>query len=207
MGLIHHLKKFFKEKTEEAHLLEKMTKTPEWELKMDDYLERVRRMKRAFVDGKPSVAEPCLLLSVMYSVLFNGKENHFTVDDLEGIYTMLFERFGGGQPLTPIATPFYHMAQDGFWNLKWRNDAYAGLPPSREALEKLVEYGYLHETFYMLLQEPATFFTFNKLIVGEMLGGHVGFGKTELAMYQKMSEAMGLHIDDDEAEAPAQPAS
>ena len=58
-----------------------------------------------------------------------------------------------GEVITPYFKPFYYLQFDGFWHLKGNTDIVKTNRPSPKYIRENVEYAYLDNAFWDLLQE------------------------------------------------------
>lgn len=107
-------------------------------------------VKTQIVAGKKKVAKPILLLAIIQAISENRiiKNEIKYTDELENIYLSLFQKYG--EVPNPMKYPFYHLQSDGFYHIK------GNLPtksPTPKQLKEKIEFAYLDEQFWILLQE------------------------------------------------------
>lgn len=107
-------------------------------------------VKTQIVAGKKKVAKPILLLAIIQAVSEKSiiKNEIKYTDELEKIYLSLYQKYG--EMLSPMKYPFYHLQFDGFYHIK------GYLPtksPTPKQLKEKIEFAYLDEQLWNLLQE------------------------------------------------------
>lgn len=122
------------------------------DLQLDYYKTLFLSVRTQIVKGKKKVAKPIFLISIL-DMIEKGKlkSNHITyTSELEQMYNSLFEIFQ--KPLSPLKYPFYHLITDGFYHIQ------GSLPtksPTPKQLRETVEYAYLDDALWELLQDEA----------------------------------------------------
>lgn len=120
------------------------------ELSLSYYLTLLLSVKTQIVAGKKKVAKPILILAIVKAIsehLLTKNEIRYT-DELEDIYISLFDKYG--EVLSPMKYPFYHMQSDGFYHIKGNLQTKS---PTPKQLRENVEYAYLDEQLWHLLQQ------------------------------------------------------
>lgn len=126
-------------------------------LSLNYYLTLLLSVKTQIIAGKKKVAKPILILAILRAIsehLLTKNEIKYT-DELEDIYIDLFDKYG--KVLSPMKYPFYHMQSDGFYHIK------GNLPtksPTPKQLKEKIEYAYLDEQLWNLLQQEE-----NRLVI------------------------------------------
>lgn len=126
-------------------------------LSLNYYLTLLLSVKTQIVAGKKKVAKPILILAILKAIsekLLTKNEIKYT-DELEDIYIGLFAKYG--KVLSPMKYPFYHMQSDGFYHIK------GNLPtksPTPKQLKEKIEYAYLDDQLWNLLQQEE-----NRLVI------------------------------------------
>lgn len=123
------------------------------------YEDKIDSMRQGSVgrhDGVRIIAKPVLILSIekgIHDGLF--KRNRFDYEEVNSIYETLFRKYffqGRQSNLTPLCYPFYYLRTDGFWHLSWKEHGESATnAPSRAWIGRNVEYAYLDEELWLLL--------------------------------------------------------
>lgn len=133
------------------------------------YKEVLLSMKQNSVHGKSSIAKPILVLSI-----FEGMENHIVEDNKIYAETLLplFEKrclsYGGGH-IPFYYYPFYFLASDGFYHLKWKGAEIKTTSPTAKFIREHVEYAYLDDELWELLQDKAVRDEYTEAIIKRYL--------------------------------------
>lgn len=126
-------------------------------LSLNYYLTLLLSVKTQIVAGEKKVAKPILILAILKAIsenLLTKNEIKYT-DELEDIYIGLYDKYG--KVLSPMKYPFYHMQSDGFYHIK------GNLPtksPTPKQLKEKIEYAYLDDQLWNLLQQEE-----NRLVI------------------------------------------
>ena len=132
-----------------------MFKFYDYEKCLAHYAEEIKSLKQNKLHGAVNIAKPVLVLAVTQLIDDGLLQNNVILltKGLEDRYTKLYEQYDRTGKITRIDYPFYFMLNDGFWNLKW-----IGEPkehenaPWRKFMKDHVEYAYLDEDLWCLLQ-------------------------------------------------------
>lgn len=121
------------------------------------FAKRIMNIRQAKIHGEVIVAKPVLILSLIDGIgenVFTDNEFHLN-DWLEERYLMLMKQYTRSSQfskITGIENPFWHLSSDGFWNLQCRQSRKLESSPSKAWLRDYVEYAYLDESLWVLLQ-------------------------------------------------------
>lgn len=130
-------------------------------LSLNYYKTMLLSVKTLVVGGKRKVAKPILLLAIIHAirnlVITENKVKYS--DELEDIYLKLYEKYG--EQVSPMKYPFYHLVSDGFYHIK--GDLPTKSPTSKQLRER-IEYVYLDEQLWQLLQSESNRIELQKAI-------------------------------------------
>ena len=121
------------------------------------YTKLIMNIRQAKIHGETIVAKPVLLLAVIDGIE-NGefRSNEFRLTDLlEERYLALMRQYRHSSQFdkpTDISNPYWHLQNDGFWFLQYIHELTGGVTPSKKWLKDNVEYAYLDENLWFLLQ-------------------------------------------------------
>ena len=121
------------------------------------YAKQIKNLRQAKIKGEVIVAKPVLLLALLDGIderVFD--DNEFCLNEwLETRYTSLMVKYTQSSQftnITGIENPFWHLATDGFWNLRYGHEPPNGVSPSKKWLKEEVDYAYFDESLWILLQ-------------------------------------------------------
>lgn len=127
-------------------------------LKLTFYKTTIWAIGRGKKRGIPSNAKPLYILTLI-SLLEEGsiKNNNIFYDNqLLLRYTKVCQQFEPEIPVTPLYRPYFHLSSDSFYHIKWKDDSApkgATAAPTSKYLREHVEYAYLDEELWELLQD------------------------------------------------------
>lgn len=118
------------------------------------YENMLLQLKRNSKNGIASIAKPMLLMSIMEAIE-EGKvhDNIMLSDVLIPIYTLKCKNYGDGT-IPFFYYPFCYLENDGFYHLKWKEEPIRIVSPSAKFIRDHIEYAYLDNALWDLLQEP-----------------------------------------------------
>lgn len=122
------------------------------------YRTMVLQIRRSVVRGGVVVnAKPLFMLALIEDIRRGlPNQNMFAYDEcLASIYYEKWKTFYPNMVPTPICKPFYHLANDGFWNIKWKSRVVEP-PATDKKIRDNAEYGYLDNALWDVLQEEET---------------------------------------------------
>lgn len=129
------------------------------------------RIKRSVIKGGIIInAKPLFILALIESIRSGlPKPNIFEYTEyLKKVYTKKWELFYPDMFATPICKPFYHLVNDGFWNIKWKT-CFVEPPATDKKLRDSVEYGYLDNTLWDILQKEENREYYESLLISYFL--------------------------------------
>ena len=101
------------------------------------YRTMMLQIRRSVVKGGVVVnAKPLFMLALIEDIRRGlPNQNMFAYDEcLARIYYEKWKTFYPNMVPTPICKPFYHLANDGFWNIKWKSRVVE--PPATDKKKK-----------------------------------------------------------------------
>ena len=125
------------------------------------YTSRIQSIRQAKIKGEVIVAKPVLLLSIIDSIEANeiGPNRIRLTMRLEDRYYALMRKYARGSQFdnpTKIETPFWHLQSDGFWHLSGiEMPESMSATASRKYIDENVDYAYLDEELWLMLQNAA----------------------------------------------------
>lgn len=135
------------------------------------YRTMMLQIRRSVVRGGIVVnAKPIFILSLIDCIRLGMKTpNAFPYDEaLQEVYRNKWNSFYPNVSATPICKPYYHLTNDGFWSIKWKNGKIE--PPSTDKkLRENVEYGCLDNALWDVLQVEETRQYFENQIISYFL--------------------------------------
>ena len=122
------------------------------------YTKRIETIRQHRIRGEIIVAKPVLVLAIIDAIssdIFTN--NQFIINEwLEGSYKMLMTQYAKDSQFdctTEIDKPFWHLESDGFWHLIYQGERLnKSKTPSKAWLKENVEFAYLDESLWILLQ-------------------------------------------------------
>lgn len=118
------------------------------------YLDSFRQLKRGNYRGFVSNAKPYLLISIINAVSkAEIKDNRILIDEIAPIYKEICIRFSPETKPTPLSYPYYHLGAEPFYHLKWKSTPIKKDAPSGKFVRDNVEYAYLDNELWELLQD------------------------------------------------------
>ena len=122
------------------------------------YTKQIMSIRQAKIHGETIVAKPVLVVAIIDGIEANVfRNNQFVINDwLEEHYNSLMSQYVKGSQFdatTGIEKPFWHLESDGFWHLNYQGDRLSkGRTPSKSWLKESVDFAYLDEALWILLQ-------------------------------------------------------
>lgn len=116
------------------------------------YTNVILAIKCAHVAGRLVLAKPALLLGTIDAISKKKVvKNKLFYDNLKESYSNVCIEFRIKE--TPMNYPFYFLASENFWNLHWNCDPVKTKAPSEKMLYNKVDYAYLDNALWDLLQD------------------------------------------------------
>lgn len=128
------------------------------------YHDILLSVRRGTYKGTVVNAKPLLLITIIHAIeLLQLNDNKiYFVKSLEDIYKETCIRYNF--PITPFFKPFYYLSYENFWHLKWKTEAYNEQHPSSRFIRENIEYAYLDNTLWDILQDKTMRDYFRKSI-------------------------------------------
>ena len=121
-------------------------------------------IKCAHVNGKPVFAKPALLVSTIDCIAQKKvSRNKISINDLKETYSNTCVGFRCKE--TPMSYPYYFMDSEKFWHLKWNCEPVKTKAPSEKMIRDRVDYAYLDNALWDLLQDAENRRYFREAIV------------------------------------------
>ena len=143
-------------------------------LKTSYYKNSILSIHRGFAFGIPSNAKPLFLLSIIKGIeegVIIG--NKFEYEErLETIYSKLCSQYESNRKAAPFYKPFFHSIREQYYSIKWKDGK---LPehkwhtPSPKFIKDNIDYAFLDDGLWDLLQEKSVRDEFCELIVNYYL--------------------------------------
>ena len=116
------------------------------------YNDYLLQLKRGNYKGLVSNAKPIALLSIIAAISNSAvKENKILFDNLISYYKEVNRKYGIIR-VTPLSYPFYHLATEPFYHLMWKVKPIKRDAPPAKFIRDNIEYAYLDEELWDLLQ-------------------------------------------------------
>ena len=148
----------------------------------DTYKVRILKTKRGHKNGVFSNAKPIMILAIIEAIdegLLLGTCIHFPNNELQNLYATIYSRnytnegiYRANANKTPFNMPYFHLNAEDFYNIKWK----PGVIPPRQAespsgkfLAENVDYAYLDDTLWELLQDKSVREEYKEAIITHFL--------------------------------------
>lgn len=132
-------------------------------------------MHRGIAQGSPSNAKPLLLLAIIKGIeegSIIGNKIEFN-ESINNDYQTLCNLFEPDRKAAPLFKPFYHSKREEYYNLKWKDGDLPVVPkghtPSAKFLREHLDYAYLNDGLWEILQSQAARKEFKNLIIDNYL--------------------------------------
>lgn len=135
-------------------------------LEKDYYLNIVLSLKQKRTFGKSNIAKPILLLTIL-SLIDDGYiiGNIIRYDNmLLSTYNRIFKQYS--DIVTHVRYPYYYMRNDGFYFIKGKAELKT---PCDSYIRENIEYTFLEEGLWNLLQDATIRTEFKQLIINHYL--------------------------------------
>ena len=140
-------------------------------LRIDYYKNAFIRLNCAYTHGRKIMAKPIFVLSIIDSI-----EQGFLVENriewkkgifekLNNLYNEIFSTYLPNEYPTPIYKPFFHLAHDGFWHHDVKHSAPLPKAASIRCLSEELNFAYLDQALWDLLQNFNVREEFRKTII------------------------------------------
>lgn len=138
---------------------------------IDLYRVMLLQMRRSVIAGGVVInAKPVFVLTLI-DVIESGlvSSNHFPyTKDLTDAYQNRWIKHITNMAPTPICKPFFHLTNDQFWHIQWKEPV-SFTSSSDKKMRDYVEYGYLDNALWDLLQDQENRDSYRKEIVNYFL--------------------------------------
>ncbi|MCD8306335.1 MAG: hypothetical protein LUC49_06755 [Prevotella sp.] len=117
------------------------------------YSDMIMKVKCGSYHGQKIKAKPLLLYSIVMMIeegLVHDNRVYFNKMS-EDFYKKVSDVYSA--TITPYFKPFYYLQFDGFWHLKGKKDRFITDRPSPKFIRENIEYAYLDNALWDLLQE------------------------------------------------------
>ena len=148
-----------------------------YDIAYDVYTKQIKKMAVGSIKrtGIKKIAKPVLLLAVIKGIEDGVlKQNRFEYEQLAEIYEVVFKKYAEiakQSEYTLPCYPFYHMQTSDFWNLSilTPHSETKTVSPSIAWLKNNIEYAYLEDGFWKLLQTKENRDKFKEIIISNYL--------------------------------------
>lgn len=98
-------------------------------------------------------AKPVFLLALIEAIRKGDViSNTFRIDGkLRSIYNGIYSSYENGS-VTPLFLPYFHLASDGYYHIKWNEQSTRTERPSMKLFSEKVDYSYFDNALWDLLQ-------------------------------------------------------
>lgn len=132
-------------------------------MQLSFYLDLIKQVNIGNFRGRKILAKPIFII-MLIEAIEKGivTNNRFFYKTLVDLYKQVYHLYIKTN-ITPMHKPFYHLQNDGFWHIQYQN-----LPiyiNSVKAINSYVEYAYLDDALWDLLQEKGARKTIKEEIV------------------------------------------
>ena len=119
-------------------------------LLLQTYLDAFKRIHCYSIDGKKNPAK-ALILYVIISLIHDEiiKDNRIKIEYIKEKYKEIQQCFN---IITPYQYPYYFLESEDFYHLKWKVKRLKTKSPSTKFIRDNIEYAYLDEELWELLQ-------------------------------------------------------
>ena len=129
-------------------------------LKKRYYLNEVLRTHRGNSRGIPVNAKPLFVLALIDGIEGGALKDNavsFPNKELEALYYSICQSYEPGRKASPYILPYFHLVGESYYGIKWKGEKFIpsthAHSPSAKYLKDNVEYAYLDQTLWDLLQD------------------------------------------------------
>lgn len=132
-------------------------------MQLSFYLDLIKQVNIGHHQGRKILAKPVFIIALIEAIekriIIN---NQFFYESLVDLYKQIY-RLYIGMNITPMHKPFYYLQNDGFWHIRYIDSPIC--INSAKAINNHVEYAYLDNALWDLLQDKETRKTIREEIV------------------------------------------
>lgn len=143
------------------------------------YRDSLLKTKRGNNHGVFSNAKPIFLITIIDAIqegLIIGNRIDFKNKDIENLYIDNYrncygskeELFTVNRNVTPYNLPFFHLNAEPYYHIKWKEGIVPpkqSKSPSSRYLKEHIDYSYLDDDLWMLLQSPEVRYDFRNALI------------------------------------------
>ncbi len=139
------------------------------------YLTALLKMRRGMAFGSPSNAKPIMFIAIIKGIeegSIIGNKIEFN-EVLDKNYHDLCNLFEPTKKAAHLFKPFYYSSTEGYFNLKWKDcnmPPQSCLTPSAKFLRERLDYAFLDEPLWTLLQDKEVREVFRSSLISHFLG-------------------------------------
>ena len=129
-------------------------------LKKRYYLNEVLRTQRGNSRGIPVNAKPLFVLALIDCIEESILKNNaitFPNKEIEAVYYNLCQSYEPKRKASPYILPYFHLVGESYFDIKWKGEKFIpnahAHSPSAKFLRDNVEFAYLDQTLWDLLQD------------------------------------------------------
>jgi len=131
------------------------------------YRDLILSMNCQKMNGRIIPAKPLVVLAIIDSIENKtASNNKISIEVVRGVYNNLQAEYNVG---TPFQYPLYFMESESFYHLKWKGDKIKTKAPSNRMIRDNIEYAYLDNALWDLLQDSETRTNFRDAIINYYL--------------------------------------
>ena len=116
--------------------------------------------------GKLNIAKPLLLLSILELIGDGMQSNRIEIKKIKEKYEELQKQYAA---TTPYQYPLYFLENEDFFHLKWKEARIKTHTPSAKLIRDNIEYAFLDNALWDLLQDQQMREFFQTLVVNNFL--------------------------------------
>ena len=130
------------------------------------YKDAICSLHCSVYKGKVNIAKPLLLLSILELIDDCTQDNCIEIKRIKDKYEEIQKRYTA---TTPYQYPLYFLENEDFFHLKWKNKKIKTHTPSAKLIRENIEYAYLDNALWDLLQDYETRELFRTLLINNYL--------------------------------------
>lgn len=143
------------------------------------YKDILLKTKRGNSQGVFSNAKPIFVITIIDAIhegLIIGNRIDFNNKDIENLYidnyrrcsSSDYELYRANTKVTPYNLPFFHLNAESYYHIKWKEGVVPpkqAQSPSSKYLKENVDYTYLDDELWELLQSPEVRYDFRNALI------------------------------------------